>query len=302
MRGGGLKMSLRVGLRYMRKLLVKTLLNIIRNPNIPYTLRVYIIRNRWVVSILYNSRVRDKIRFTPLSKVTRTHQETVTATDSYNTEIADLVERSLEETAHTSDAYTIEVSDRIERILEETVNSLDAYTVEVSDRVERSLEETSHVADAINVEEATRVVRQLQETVHAIDAYNIVKADKVERRLKETVHVQEVGIQGTPYPEEPSKKLWVYYDFEKALVDDSVLWFYTVSGRRYGGYVNEEGSSYTYTGVEQAEEAHVGDAVAYTVYPQWALGKKYDSYSAADAIYNFLGKKYDGYTQSSVTI
>jgi len=288
--------SERVGLRLVKKLLGKLFLRIVGN------LRVYIIRNRWVVSVLYYTRVRDKISFTPMSRVIRTLQETVTATDTYAAEIADLVERSLEETAHVSDAYTAEVADRVERSLEETAHVADTYNVETADKVDRSLEETAHVADAVNVEKATRVVRQLQETVHAIDAYNIVKADKVERRLKETVNVQEVGIQGAPYPEEPSKKLWVHYDFEKALVDDSALWFYTVAGRRYGGYVNEEGVGYTYQGVEQAENAHVGDAVSFTVYEQWVLGKKYDGYSEAETIYNFVNIKYDGYTPSSVTI
>jgi hypothetical protein len=291
--------SERVGLRLVKKLLGKLFLRIVGN------LRVYIIRNRWVVSVLYYTRVRDKISFTPMSRVIRTLQETIHATDTYAAEIADLVERILEETAHVSDAYTAEVADRVERSLEETAHVADTYNVETAELAEykgaeMGMEETAHVADAVNVEKATRVVRQLQETVHAIDAYNIVKADKVERRLKETVHVQEVGIQGAPYPEEPSKKLWVYYDFEKALVDDSALWFHTVNGRRYGGYVNEEGVGYTYQGVEQAENAHVGDAVSFTVYEQWVLGKKYDGYTPADVIYNFVNIKYEGYTPADV--
>ena len=39
-------------------------------------------------------------------------------------------------------------------------------------------------------------------------------------RFEESVRAEEVGLQGAPWEEDPTKKLWVYYDFEKLLTRD----------------------------------------------------------------------------------
>jgi len=205
----------------MRKLLVKTLLYIAGNPHIPYTIRIYIIRNRWVISVLYHARVRDRLRFTPLSRVVRELEETSSADDAYNTEIADLVERSLEESSTVTDAYSTETADRVERSLEESSSVGDAYSTETADRVERSLAEESSVADGYSVETANRVVRQLQESASAVDQISSQVAQRQVIELEETVRPREVGLEGgLPWDEDPTKKIWTYFDFEKTLVAD----------------------------------------------------------------------------------
>jgi len=218
--------SHRVGLRPLRKLLAKIILYIAGNPHLPYTLRIYIIRNRWVVSALYHTRVRDKISFTSLSRVIRELEEAVSAGDAYSTETADLVERSLEESVDTSELVTREVAERVIMQSEESVYSSDVYNFETADRVERSLEESVSAAETYNVEEATRVVRQLKETVSTVDQISRQVAERRVIKLEETVTPYEVGIQGgAPWEEDPDKKVWAYYDFEKALVDEIANFF-----------------------------------------------------------------------------
>ena len=196
-------MSHRIGLRFIAKLLAKVLLFLSENPYIPYRLRIYIIRNRWVCSVLYHARLRDRLTYQPLSVVTR----------------------ELDEAASAADSYSVETADRVERSLEESSTVTDGYSAVEADRVERPLEESSTVDDSYSVETADRVERRLEETVRASDGYNIATSERLTIRLEETVRPRETGIEGAPWEEDPDKKLWAYYDFEKALVDETANFF-----------------------------------------------------------------------------
>ena len=218
-------MSLRVGLRYMRKPLAKTYLQLSGNPEIPYYLRIYIIRNRWVISALYYSRIRDSITFKPLSTDGYELQESVSKPeDDYSMATADRVYVSLEETVNTDEVLTMVTFDRVIVNAEDSSSISDDYSMATADRVYVSiptpLEETVSAEDAYNIEVSNLIVYRLQDAVHASDTYNIVKADMVKRRLVEEVHAHEVGLQSAPWEEDPTKKLWGYFDFEKVLAMD----------------------------------------------------------------------------------
>ena len=309
-------MSKRIKLRHIASLIfpkiIKTIFDRLK-------LKVYIKRNRRIYSAIYSSRVRDRALFRAFSEIVRELFEEAYPVDTYNVAIADKIERDIEETSTVNDSYLTEEADRIIKILGDATITNDSLMTSIFDRVEFPFEEDTDVAESYRLVMANRVALKFIETANAIDAYNIVKATRVVRRYSEVVKPYEASISGFPWEEDKTKTLWVYYVFEKVLVDDSALYYALVNGRRVGGYIDERGVGYDYDGREREEVASVSDEINVEVYEQWIratkydghaeaeavynfIGRKYDGHVEAEEIYNFIGRKYDGYVESSVTI
>ena len=290
-------MSKRIKLRHIASLIfpkiIKTIFDRLK-------LKVYIKRNRRIYSAIYSSRVRDRALFRAFSEIVRELFEEAYPVDTYNVAIADKIERDIEETSTVNDSYLTEEADRTIKILGDATITNDSLMTSIFDRVEFPFEEDTDVAESYRLVMANRVALKFIETANAIDAYNIVKATRVVRRYSEVVKPYEASISGFPWEED--KTLWVYYVFEKVLVDDSALYYALVNGRRVGGYIDERGVGYDYDGRERGEVASVSDEINVEVYEQWIRATKYDGYAETEAVYNFIGRKYDGYVESSVTI
>ena len=290
-------MSKRIKLRHIASLIfpkiIKTIFDRLK-------LKVYIKRNRRIYSAIYSSRVRDRALFRAFSEIVRELFEEAYPVDTYNVAIADKIERDIEETSTVNDSYLTEEADRIIKILGDATITNDSLMTSIFDRVELPFEEDTDVAESYRLVMANRVALKFIETANAIDAYNIVKATRVVRRYSEVVKPYEASISKFPWEED--KTLWVYYVFEKVLVDDSALYYALVNGRRVGGYIDERGVGYDYDGRERGEVASVSDEINVEVYEQWIRATKYDGHAEAEEIYNFVGTKYDGYVESSVTI
>jgi len=306
--------SKRIKLRHIASLIFPKIIKIIFDG---LRLKVYIKRNRRIYSAIYSSRVRDRALFKAFSEIVRELFEESHPADTYNVAVADKIERDIDETSTVNDSYLTEEADRTIKILGEATITNDSLTKSISDRVELPFEEDTEVTESYRLAMASLVILKFIETINAIDAYNIVKATRVVRRYSEIVKPYEASISGFPWEED--KTLWVYYVFEKVLVDDSALYYALVNGRRVGGYINERGVGYDYDGRERGEVTSVSDEINVDVYEQWVratkydghaeaeeiynlVGTKYDGHVEAEAVYNFVGTKYDGYTESSVTI
>ena len=160
------------------------------------------------------------------------------------------------------------------------------------------LEETVNAEDAYNVEVSNLIVYQLQDAVHASDTYNMVKVDMVKRRLVEEVHTHEVGLQSTPWSEDPSILRYFYIIWEKILPVDEALWYYIENGVKIGGYVDSNGVNYSYRGRPIEYSVKPEDAVSIIQYTEYVSAKKYDGHVKAETIYNYVSTKYDGYIKA----
>ncbi len=302
-------MSLRVGLDYIGKPPTYIERHVEENPYIGYKLKIYIVRNKWIIAAIYSVRVRDAFSFKSLSKITKNLSESVNVADDYSTELADLIDKILSETSTVVDGYTTETAGLTVKNLSEAVNITDDYDTDIADKVERNLDEIVSVIDDYSITTAALIIRGLAETVNVSDAYNTVIASKIVKLLEEAVSARELGVDEFPWEEDPSKILRVYYVFDKALGDDALTRLYE--------YVNEGESTLnepvkvtdgynTMTRVLRErnlpESASTVDDYTAITFSEWWLGIKYDGFVEAESIYNTVGIKYDGFMESSVTI
>lgn len=316
-------MSLRAGVRLMRKALYRAFGAIEEHvyepvppspPDEPppegyYKLIWYITRWRWRIYVYYSARVRDSARWQKFSQVVRIWGEGTKATDGYSTDTASLVVRNLAEAPSAADAHTIDIDDRVVVNLHEYPSALDGHEVESHYDFRRWLDEGASVEDAVSRTFLQHVTRSLEEHAAVGDTISndpdivISKTiPRVVRRLYETARVHETPLAqyAGPWPEDPTKIWWQYYIFEKALLGDSALWFQTINGVRHGSY--SDGGIFSYEGVLKDESVSASDAYTADAYGEWWRGIKYDGYSEAEVIYNFVVTKYDGYTESDVAV
>jgi DNA-binding Lrp family transcriptional regulator len=294
-----------------RKLLLLRGINtcLMKDPDytpVPY-IRIYVILPLWIVSVSYSVRVRDNYSFSPVSRVEKTLAENANVVDAYSLTKASLVTRTLAETCHVTDSYHSTRVNRVIRNLEETPHVSDAYSLTKATRKIRLLAETPHVTDAYSFTKANLVVRHLAETVHVTDAYSMVKATKVTRSLNEVVRVQEVGLEIGPWADDPTKKLWVYYAFEKPLSEDGLTrgYQYVTPGKTTLDEPVKVADAYSTTIIPKQtrnlpEVSSVADAYVADVFTEWWLGTKYVGHVEAETIYNFVVTKYDGHLEAEV--
>jgi len=246
------------------------------NPEIPYYIRVYIIRNRWTISALYRSRIRDRVAFKLLSTRRYELQESVSRPeDAYSTATAGRVVTSLEELASSTDAYSVKTAELILYRLQEAVHVSDTYNMVKASRVERRLVEEVRAREValqggISWEEDPTKKIWVYSGFERVSAKDSLLWYHTVDGIRTGIYVGPEGIGYNYRGRELGESAHASDTYEVVVYEQFVR------ATKYDGHVEAE-AIYNFT------------------------GKKYDGHVEAETIYNFTGTKYDGYTESSVT-